>query len=73
MRLENEDNDYLNKKMRGSKVLYGKMIVLRHIESGKFLSLNSKETAEENGCVLCELMDLNENSLLSLTPADRLR
>eukprot|EP00347_Sterkiella_histriomuscorum_P015845 403355467 len=70
---ENQENTYLNQQMNGSKVLYGDLIILKHIQSGKYLSLNPRVASEENGCVACQILPLNENSLLSISPSDRLR
>ena len=62
--LDNEvkDNEYLNQNNKGSKVLYGDLIVLKHLESEMYVSLDRDEAAEENGCVACKLMPLNEFS-----------
>ena len=70
---ETKSNAYELKINMGKKIVYGQKVMLRHMFSGKYLTLNSKKISQEHGCITLLLSDANEDSWFRLMPSEKIK
>lgn len=53
--LEDSNNTYMTKQKLGTKIQYGEEIQLKHIFTGKYLSIDTSEMSDDFGAVKVNL------------------
>ena len=64
---EQEDNEMEDINSRGSPVIYGQKIVLKHVYSGNYLNLDPMKLAKENGCIEVRIFNIELTNFPGIT------
>jgi hypothetical protein len=68
--VQDENNVYEQKYRLGNKLTYGAPFQLRHLFSGKYLTLNLNEMSQEYGCCEMFLSETTEDSVFVIEPSN---
>lgn len=67
--LEDSNNLYMTQQKLGTKIQYGEEIQLKHIFTGKYLSIDLNEMSDDHGAVKVSLQGLSPSSWIRFIPS----